>query len=56
MEDIKAAELGDLKPQFDYSGGNQKGEKLEIDLTGPEIDIEVLEELGKFIEWFEGRK
>jgi len=56
MNDIKPIELDDLKPEFDYSGGNEKGEKLEINLTGPEIDIEVLEKLGEFVEWFEGRK
>ena len=56
MEGIKPIELDNLKPEFNYSGGNQKGEKLEINLTGPEIDIEVLEKLGEFVEWFEGRK
>jgi hypothetical protein len=48
--------VDNLKPEFNYNGGNQKGEKLEIYYEGNEIKIEVLEKLGEFVEWFEGRK
>lgn len=48
--------MDNQKPKFDYHGGNQKGESLEIYYTGKEIKVEVLEKLGEFVEWFERRK
>lgn len=44
--------MEELKPEVDYKTDNVKGEKLKINYTGSEIDIELLKKLGEFVEWF----
>lgn len=44
------------KPKFETDYKNEKGESIKVEYTGPELDMEVIEELGKFLDWFDRRE
>ena len=43
-------------PKFETDNKNRKGESMKIKYTGPELDMEVIQKLGDFLDWFDRRQ